>query len=154
MANELDGSTDSREHRHTLRSLQVRNFRVFLAGQTASQSGMWLHVVGLAWLAEGLTGSGSAIAWVTVAMFGPLLVFGPWTGALADRAAKYWLLITTQVLIAGASAALGAAVLAGANSMALVYGLTLVTDFSTPSRRRPAGPSSQNSSARIESRTR
>ena len=111
--------------RNTLRSLQVRNFRLFLSSQIASQSGTWLHFVGLAWLAEELTGSGAAIGWVTVATFGPLLVLGPWTGALADRADKHRLLIATQMLVAVAAAALGVAVLAGVNSMALVYGLTL-----------------------------
>ena len=110
---------------HTLRSLQVRNFRLYLGSQIASQSGTWLHFVGLAWLADELTGSGAAIGWVAVATFGPLLVLGPWTGALADRTDKHRLLIATQMLIAGAAAALGVAVLAGVTSMALVYGLTL-----------------------------
>jgi MFS family permease len=111
--------------RHTLRSLHARNFRRFLASQTASQCGMWLHFVGLAWLANELTGSGTAIGWVAVAMFGPLLVLGPWTGALADRVDKHRLLIAMQMLVAGAAAALGAVVLAGVDSTAWVYGLTL-----------------------------
>jgi MFS family permease len=129
----------SMDRRHTLRSLQVRNFRLFLASQVASQSGTWLHFVGLAWLAQDLTGSGAAVGWVTVATFGPLLVLGPWTGALADRADKHRLLIATQVLIAGAAAALGVAVLAGVDSMEVVYALTfgygLLTAVDTPVRR-------------------
>jgi hypothetical protein len=68
------------DRRHALGALQVRNVRLFLAGQTAAQSGTWLQFVALAWLAGRLTGSGSALGWVAVAMFGPLLVLGPWTG--------------------------------------------------------------------------
>jgi MFS family permease len=113
------------DRRNTLRSLQVRNFRRFLASQIASQSGTWLHFVGLAWLANERTGSGAAIGWVAVGMFGPLLVLGPSTGALADRVDKHRLLTAMQILIAGAGAALGVAVLARVDSMALVYGSTL-----------------------------
>ena len=127
------------DRRRTLRSLQVRNFRLFLASQIASQSGTWLHFVGLAWLADELTGSGAAIGWVMVATFGPLLVLGPWTGALADRADMHRLLIATQMLVAGAAAVLGVVVLAGVDSIALVYGLALgyglLYAVETPARR-------------------
>jgi MFS family permease len=113
------------DRRHATRSLQLRNFRLFLAGQVASQSGTWVQFVALAWLADELTGSGAALGWIAVAMFGPLLVLGPWTGALADRVDRHRLLIATQLLIAGQAAALGAVVLAGVSSVVLVYGLTL-----------------------------
>jgi MFS family permease len=119
--------------------VQLRNFRLFLAGQLASQSGTWLQFVALAWLADELTGSGAALGWVAVAMFGPLLVLGPWTGALADRVDKHRMLIATQLLIAGQAAALGAVVLAGVGGVALVYGLTLgyglLNAVETPVRR-------------------
>jgi MFS family permease len=111
---------------HTLRPLQLRNFQLFLASRIASESGTWLQFVALAWLTDALTGSGAALGWVAVATFGPLLVFGPWTGALADRVDKHRLLIATQILIAGQAAALGAVVLTGVSSVAMLYGLTLV----------------------------
>jgi MFS family permease len=113
------------DRRPALRALQLRNFRLFLASQITSQSGTWLQFVALAWLADELTGSGAALGWVAVATFGPLLVLGPWTGALADRADKHRLLIATQLLIAGQAAALGVVVFGGVASVAVVYGLTL-----------------------------
>jgi len=114
-----------RDRRHALRSPQRRNFRLFLASQVTSQSGTWLQFVALAWLASELTRGGAALGWVAVATFGPLLVLGPWTGALADRVDKRRLLIATQLLVVGQAAALGAVVLAGVGTVALVYGLTL-----------------------------
>jgi MFS family permease len=127
------------DHPQTLRPLQLRNFQLFLAGRTASESGTWLQFVALAWLTDGLTGSGAALGWVAVATFGPLLVLGPWTGALADRVDKHRLLIATQVLIAGQAAALGAVALTGVASVVVLYGLTLVHGLlyavETPARR-------------------
>ncbi|RDH74507.1 MFS transporter [Mycolicibacterium moriokaense] len=102
---------------------QRRNLRLFLGSQAASQSGTWLQFVALAWLAAELTGSGVALGWITVATFGPLLVLGPLTGAVADRMDKHRLLIGTQALVVGQAVALGAVILTGAPSMALVYGL-------------------------------
>lgn len=113
------------DRRHPLRSPQRRNFGLFLAGQVTSQSGTWLQFVALAWLAGELAGSGAALGWVAVATFGPLLVLGPWTGALADRVDKHRLLIATQLLVAGQAVTLGAVVLAGVSTVAWVYGLTL-----------------------------
>ncbi|MGB3010930.1 MAG: hypothetical protein WBB54_06080, partial [Mycobacterium sp.] len=78
----LLGIAEAPTHRrHTLRCRQVGNFRLFLASQAVSQSATWLQFLALAWLASELTGSGTALGWITVATFGPLLVLGPWTGA-------------------------------------------------------------------------
>ncbi|MGB0969462.1 MAG: MFS transporter [Mycobacterium sp.] len=118
----VDAQTD---RQHALGRPRRRNFRLFLTSQVASQSGTWLQFVALAWLASELTGSGAALGWIAVAMFGPLLVSGPWTGALADRVDKHRLLTATQLLIVGQASALGALVLSGVSTMGLVYALTL-----------------------------
>lgn len=67
------------------RLLRQREFRLFLTGQGISQTGTWLQFVALAWLTVQLTGSGSALGWVTAATFGPLLLLGPWAGLFVDR---------------------------------------------------------------------
>ena len=136
----LLGIAEAPTHRrHTLRCRQVGNFRLFLASQAVSQSATWLQFLALAWLASELTGSGTALGWITVATFGPLLVLGPWTGALADRVDKHRLLIATQFLIVCQAAVLGVVVLAGANTVSVVYGLTiafgLLHAVETPVRR-------------------
>lgn len=102
-----------------------RNLGLFLGSQIASQSGTWLQIVALAWLAADLTGSGAALGGIVVATLGPLLVLGPWTGALADRADKHRLLRVTQALIVGQSVVFGAVVLNGVTSMTPVYALAL-----------------------------
>lgn len=105
---------------------QRRNLALFLASQVTSHSGAWLQFVALAWLAAELTGSGAALGWIAAVVFGPLLVLGPLTGALADRADKHRLLIATQLLVVGQGVALGALIITGATSLAVLYGLALV----------------------------
>ncbi len=68
--------------------MRERNFRLFLLGQSLSQCGSWLHLVAQSWLAYELIGSGTALGWVTVSTFAPILVLGPWAGSLADRQDK------------------------------------------------------------------
>lgn len=106
--------------------LQRSNFRLFLASQVAAQAGTWLQFVAVAWLAGQSTGSGTALGWVAAATFGPLLLLGPWAGALADRLDKRRLLIATQLLMAVQAVGLGAAVLTGWADMPVIYALTLL----------------------------
>ncbi len=105
---------------------QRLNFRLFLVSQIASQCGTWLQFVAVAWLASGLTGSGAALGWIAVATFGPLLVLGPWTGALADRVDKQRLLMAAQLLMVGQALMLGALVLAGLDGLTWIYSLALI----------------------------
>jgi MFS family permease len=102
-----------------------RNFRAFLTSQAVSQSGTWLQFVSLAWLTAELTGSGAALGWIAAATFGPLLVLGPLTGALADRVDKHRLLVGTQLLVVAQAVAFGAVILTGTTDMAFLYGLAL-----------------------------
>jgi MFS family permease len=111
------------------RCLAVRNVRLFLGGQAISQTGTWLQLVALGWLALEVTGHGAALGWLVVAMFGPLLLLGPWTGALADRVNRYRLLAATQALAVVQAGALGALVLSGAATELGLYLLTLGYGF-------------------------
>lgn len=105
---------------------QRRNFAIFLAGQVASQSAVWLQIASLAWIAVVLTGSGTAVGWILAAAFGPLLVLGPLTGALVDRVGKHRLLIATQFLVVCQAVTFGSVVLTDSITMVSLYGLTLV----------------------------
>jgi len=132
-------STTSTDQRETLVRREVGNLRLFLCAQLLSHSGVWSQFVALAWLAGGLTATGSGLGWITAAAFGPLLVLGPWTGALCDRVDKHRLLMTSQLLLAGQAAALGAVVLLGWITTPMMYGLTiafgLIHAMETPARR-------------------
>lgn len=111
--------------RHVRGALRVPNFRLYLAGQVVSQAGTWLQLVALGWLGFELTGSGTALGWVVAAMFGPLLLLGPWTGALADRVDKHRLFVSTQLMAAIPAAALGLLVLTESITVPLLYAIAL-----------------------------
>ncbi|MEW2317424.1 MFS transporter [Streptomyces bauhiniae] len=89
-----------------LRSLTVRNFRLFAAGQIVSATGTWMTVVAQDWLVLDLTGdSGTALATVTALQFTPVLLLTLYGGRLADRYDK-------RALLTGANVASGVLALA------------------------------------------
>ncbi|MEA2685536.1 MAG: hypothetical protein QOE93_731 [Actinomycetota bacterium] len=123
----------------TFRSLHVRNFRLFFAGQLISQVGNWLTLVAQTLLVLRLTGSGVALGLLAAAQFGPVLVLSPFAGLIADRSDKRRLLLLVQSLAMGQSFCLAALAFSGHPPVAAVYvvaflgGLTLA--FDNPTRR-------------------
>ena len=103
----------------TFRSLQVRNFRLFFVGQLVSQSGTWMTMIAQTLLLLDLTGSGVMLGILAACQFGPVLIFGAWAGAIADRVDKRRLLFVTQI---------------GAMLQSLVFGLVVLTDNITVGR--------------------
>nr|WP_230205070.1 MFS transporter [Parafrankia elaeagni] len=86
------------------RSLRVRNFRLFVAGQILSVAGTWMMVVAQDWLVLDLTDdSASALAVVTALQFTPSLLLTLLGGRLADRYDKR-LLLTLANIVSGALA--------------------------------------------------
>ena len=80
----------------TFRSLRVRNFRLFFAGQLVSQIGNWLTRIAQSLLVLSLTDSGIALGLLAACQFGPVLVLGAWSGLVADRSDKRKLLLVVQ----------------------------------------------------------
>ncbi|MGH9226972.1 MAG: MFS transporter [Acidimicrobiales bacterium] len=119
--------------------MRVRNFRLFFGGQLISQVGNWLTLVAQTLLVLDLTDSGVALGLLAVARFGPLLVFGPFAGLVADRSDKRRLLLTVQTLVMLQSFCLAALVFGGDPPLLAVYGVALLggfcTAFDNPSRR-------------------
>jgi predicted MFS family arabinose efflux permease len=83
---------------HVLRSLRVRNYRLYFAGQVVSTSGNWMQQIAIAWLVLQLTNSAFALGMSTALQSAPYLAIGPWGGLIADRYDKRRLLIVTQCL--------------------------------------------------------
>ncbi|MDX6617273.1 MAG: hypothetical protein QOD60_2364, partial [Solirubrobacterales bacterium] len=77
-------------------SLKVPNYRRYFAGQLVSISGNWMQNVAEMWLVLSLTGSGIAVGVTAGLQFLPMLLFGAWGGAIADRHNKRRLLLLTQ----------------------------------------------------------
>jgi MFS family permease len=78
--------------------LREPNFRTYMIGQAISLVGTFLQITAQGWVVWELTGSNVALGTVTVLSTLPVLLFGPWAGAWADRLDRRKLLIWTQVV--------------------------------------------------------
>jgi len=106
----------------TFRSLRIRNYRLFAAGQLVSLTGSWMQRVGQDWLVLRLShNSGSAIGITTGLQFLPLLLFGLQGGVIADRFSKRKLILGTQVSMGMLALGLGLLDLLGAATLYEVY---------------------------------
>ena len=125
--------------RDTFRSLHVRNFRLFFAGQLISQVGNWLTLVAQTLLVLKLTDSGVALGALAAAQFGPVLVLGPWGGLIADRSDKRRLLLIVQTIAMAQSFVLAALAFSGHPPVLAIYGVALIGGvtiaFDNPARR-------------------
>lgn len=116
----------------TFRSLRTRNYRLFAAGQVVSLSGTWGQRVAQDWLVLELSGgSGVALGVVTGLQFLPVLLFGLYSGVLADRYDKRRLLVGAQAVMAVLALALAALDLSGAVQLWHVFALALALGFAT-----------------------
>ncbi len=123
----------------TFRSLRVRNYRLFAAGQVVSLSGTWGQRVAQDWLVLKLSGdSGVALGVTTALQFLPVLLFGLYGGVLADRYDKRRLLIGAQAGMAGLALLLALLDLTGVVALwhvfALAFALGLASVVDTPVR--------------------
>lgn len=110
----------------TFRSLKVRNYRLFFWGQSVSLTGTWMQAVAQTWLVVRLTGSGLALGTTVALQFLPVLLFGLWGGALADRFDKRRLLIATQVVPALLAGVMGVVVATGVVHLWMVWVLAFL----------------------------
>ncbi|WP_435973399.1 MFS transporter [Streptomyces sp. Qhu_M48] len=128
-----------KDRTNTFRSLSVRNFRLFAAGQVVSVAGTWTMVVAQDWLVLGMTGdSGTALGVVTALQFAPMLLLTLYGGRLADRYDKR-MLLTAANLAAGALAlVLAVLVLSGTVRLwhiwLLALGIGVVNAVEVPTR--------------------
>jgi MFS family permease len=78
--------------------LRRRDFRLFWAGQWISQLGDNLQLVAQAWLVWELTGSGSAMATITLCSTIPSVAMLLLGGALVDRLPRRWVSIWSDLI--------------------------------------------------------
>ncbi|MCF2529440.1 MFS transporter [Yinghuangia sp. KLBMP8922] len=112
-------------------SLHNRNYRLFAAGQVVSNTGTWMQRLAQDWLVLKLTGSAMALGITTGLQFLPMLLFGLWGGAVADRCRKRRLLIATQAAMGLLAAVLAVLDLAGVVDVWHVWLLALGLGFAT-----------------------
>lgn len=128
-----------RAARVTFRSMSVRNYRLYFAGQLISTTGTWMQSIAQAWLVLQITGSGVALG-VTVALqFTPVLLVGAWGGLVADRVDKRRLLVGTQAAAGVLALVLGSVTALGVVQLWMIYvlalGLGAVNAVDNPARR-------------------
>ncbi|WP_306303258.1 MFS transporter [Actinomadura chibensis] len=121
------------------RSLRVRNYRLYAAGQVVSNTGTWMQRVAQDWLVLELAhGSGTALGITTGLQFLPMLLFGLWGGVIADRYPKRRILVLTQVSMGVLALILGLLAVTGAAQVwhvyVLAFGLGLATVVDNPAR--------------------
>jgi MFS family permease len=135
---EPDSGPGSATRPSMFRSLRVRNFRLFMMGQSVSVAGTWMQNVAVGWLTLELGGSGGVLGTVIAARFAPLLIIGPWGGLVADRHEKRRLLRMTascQVAVAAVIGTLAVTHVITVWSLAALILLAGVVDvFDTPAR--------------------
>ncbi|KPM54207.1 MFS transporter [Frankia sp. R43] len=121
------------------RSLRVRNFRLFVAGQILSVAGTWMMVVAQDWLVLDLTDdSASALAVVTALQFTPSLLLMLVGGRLADRYDKRLLLTAANVASGVVASVFAVLVLSGGVTLwqiqLFALALGVVSAVETPTR--------------------
>ncbi|HEY8437258.1 MAG TPA: MFS transporter [Candidatus Limnocylindrales bacterium] len=81
---------------HGARALRHRNYRLFFGGQAISLIGTWMQQVAQGWLVLQLTHDPLWLGIVSVAQFGPVILFGLFGGVIADQLPKRKTLMATQ----------------------------------------------------------
>jgi MFS family permease len=81
-------------------------FGPFFAGKAISTAGIWVHNIVAAILAWELSRSALVVGLVSVAQFGPQLLFAPLSGAFADRGDRRRQLVVGRLIAASGSFAL------------------------------------------------
>ncbi len=119
--------------------MQYRNFRLFFFGQMISQVGNWITLVASSLLVLKLTDSGVAVGVLAACQFLPVLLFGVWTGLVADRSDKRKLLLIVQTFAMLQSFALSALAFMNHAPIGAFYAVALAGGFATafdnPTRR-------------------
>jgi MFS family permease len=125
--------------RQSFLSLRNRNYRLFFIGQLVSNTGNWLTLVALTLLVLSETHSGLAVGLLTACQFGPILLFSPFAGLVADRVDKKRLLTFTQIGEMVQSFVLAALAFQPHPSLGALYGVAAVGGvllaFDNPVRR-------------------
>jgi MFS family permease len=80
------------------RAFRHRNYRLFFGGQAISLVGTWMQQVAQGWLVLQLTHDPLWLGLVSLAQFGPVILFGLFGGVIADQLPKRKTLMATQTV--------------------------------------------------------
>lgn len=115
--------------RRTFASLDSRNYRLYFFGDLVSHIGGWMQTMAEAWLVETITHNGVAVGATFAFRFLPVLLFGFWGGAIADRFERRRLLLFTTAASGALAIVLWAIVYADVVQLWMVYALASALGF-------------------------
>lgn len=119
-------------------AFRISNFRTYFIGQLLSMIGGGMQMLALTWLVLELTDSAWQLGFVIALMTIPNLVFGPWTGTVADRVDDRHILIVTSITQAVFAAVLGFLVATDNVNLPAIWVLAFLGGFAATFE-RPAG---------------
>ena len=121
------------------RSLQYFNAKLFFVSLLVSNIGSWLQLTASSLLLYRLTGNAADLGYNVAFQFLPMLFFGTWCGALADRHNRRRIALITQAGLAVQAFLIGVLDLTGSINVPIVYALSLMLGvigaFDNPARR-------------------
>jgi MFS family permease len=121
------------------RSLKYFNARLFFAGLLVSNIGSWLQLTASSLLLYRITGNAADLGYNVACQFLPMLIFGTWCGALADRHNRRRIALIAQSGLAVQALLIGVLDLTGFINVPIIYALSLLLGiigaFDNPARR-------------------
>lgn len=118
--------------------LRHRDFRLLWQAEFASSFGTQMQRVAIAWQIYQITGDALQLGLLGLVRFAAMMVVGLIGGVLADQRDRRFLLISSQLGLALTSVALATLAITGTESVAAIYGITLVaaalSAIGTPAR--------------------
>ncbi|HEY8613323.1 MAG TPA: MFS transporter [Roseomonas sp.] len=120
------------------RALSSRNARIFFGASLGAWTGLWMHRIGVAWLAWELTRSAAWVGLIAFADLAPAVVVSPIAGAIADRVDRVRLTMASQGVVAIEAATVATLAATGNISIGLLFALEMVSGtaacFAQPAR--------------------
>jgi MFS family permease len=118
--------------------LRNANFAIYSAGSAISLIGMWMQRIAIGWLTWQLTESGLWLGIVAFADFFPVLLVGPFAGAVADRWDRLRVIKTSQTVALMQATVLFGLTASGHINIGLLVALSafqgIVVAFNQPAR--------------------
>ena len=120
------------------RALSHRDARIFFGASLTSWTGLWVHRIGVTWLAWEMTHSAFWVGMVAFCDLAPAVVFSPIAGAIADRMDRVKLTMLSQTAIGLQACAVAGLLIAGLLSIEVLLVLEVVSgiaaSFAQPAR--------------------
>jgi MFS family permease len=108
-------------------ALRQYNYRLWATADLISITGTWMHVLGVNWYLLQATGSATKMGLGVVLQALPVLLLGPYAGALADRIRPRPLLVASQLAQGGLAASLAVLVASGTHALWPVYLISVLS---------------------------